>query len=201
MNLGVFSFKDKDVSKGLKELLDLMEMEEEITVFMPLLKPLPKFFESVIKCVKESHNVKLKCFFVSAEGYDQYLKYADDLVVAENPVKEILRNLTPEDEIAVVWDDSPQSHFVLHSVEDLAIEAWDISDELKSLDSEMAATELDSEELHDELLATMGKFVDLMCAFVANAVMESLGQAVAEHIMMSEEDLDKRDFNPFDDMQ
>ena len=51
------------------------------------------------------------------------------------------------------------------------------------------------------MISTMGKFVDLLAAFVANTVMESLGQAVAQHLMESEEDMDKRDFNPFDDMK
>ena len=116
-------------------------------------------------------------------------------------MKETLRALTPKDEIAIVWDDSPQSHFVIHFVEDLALEMWDISDGLIALDEDIMGMELDKDELHDELLETMGKFVDLMCAFVANAVMDSLGQAVAEHIMMAEEDSDKRDFNPFKDLE
>lgn len=200
MNIGVFSFKDKDVSKGLQDLVDSYE-GAELTLLMPLIKPIPKFFESVIKVAKESANVKLKCFFVTAEGFDNYLKYADDLVIAENPVREILRTLTPEDSLALVWDDTPQSHFVVHSVEDLALEMFDISDGLIELDEADIGFDLDSEDLHDELLSTMGRFVDLLAAFVANTVMESLGEAVAQHLMMSEEDLGKKDFNPFDDME
>ena len=200
MQIALFSFKDKDVSKGLKELIDSY-LGDELTLLMPLIKPIPKFFESVIKLAKETPNVTLKCFFVSAEGYDQYLKYAEDLVVCENPVKEILRALTPDDELAMVWDDTPQSHFIIHAVEDLAIDMWDISDELTTLDEEDFGFEMDEEELHDEMISTMGKFVDLLAAFVANTVMESLGQAVAQHLMESEEDMDKRDFNPFDDMK
>jgi len=200
MQIALFSFKDKDVSKGLKELIDSY-LGDELTLLMPLIKPIPKFFESVIKLAKETPNVTLKCFFVSAEGYDQYLKYAEDLIVCENPVKEILRALTPDDELAMVWDDTPQSHFIIHAVEDLAIDMWDISDELTTLDEEDFGFEMDEEELHDEMISTMGKFVDLLAAFVANTVMESLGQAVAQHLMESEEDMDKRDFNPFDDMK
>ena len=200
MNIGVFAFKDADVFEGLQELVDSF-LGEEVTVLMPLIKPLPKFFESVIKVSKETENVKLRCFFVSAEGYDQYLKYADDLIVTENPVKEILQTLTPEDALAMVWDDSPQAHFVVHSVEDLALEMWDITDGLDELDESDVGFSLDSENIHDELLSTMGKFVDLLAAFVANTVMDSLGEAIAQHLMMSEEDFDKKDFNPFDDME
>lgn len=200
MNIGVFSFKDKDVSIGLQELVDSFD-GDELTLLMPLIKPIPKFFESVIKVAKESSNVKLRCFFVSAEGYDQYLKYADDLIVTENPVKEILRTLTPEDALGLVWDDTPQSHFIVHSVEDLALEMWDITDELEPLDESDIGFNLDSEDLHDELLTTMGRFVDLLAAFVANTVMESLGEAVAQHLLMSEEDFGKKDFNPFDDIE
>ena len=42
----------------------------------------------------------------------------------------------------------------------------------------------------------MGYFIDLMCAFVASTVMDSLGQAIAEHLIENE---GKKDINPFEE--
>ena len=56
---------------------------------------------------------------------------------------------------------------------------------------------MDAAQLHAEMMASLGRFVDLMCAFVAENVMSSLSEAVAEHI--SQEEIDKKDINPFDD--
>lgn len=198
-NIAVFSFKDNDSYEALTELVDSYE-GESIVFLMPVIKPLPKFFESVIKVSKEK-AVPLKCYFNNAEGYDQYLKYAEDLILTDNPTKEVIRQLSPADAVAIVWDDTPQSHFVAHSVEDLALEMWDITDDLTPLDEEDYGFEMDSDKLHEELLGTMGKFVDLLAAFVANTVMDSLSEAVAQHIMMSEDETDKKDFNPFDDKE
>lgn len=198
-NIAVFSFKDNDSYEALTDLVDSYE-GESISFLMPIIKPLPKFFESVIKVSKEK-AVPLKCYFNNVEGYDQYLKYAEDLILTDNPTKEAIRQLTPDDAVAIVWDDSTQAHFVMHSVEDLALEMWDITDDLAPLDNESFDYELDNDKLHDELIGTMGKFVDLLAAFVANVVMESLGEAVAQHLMMSEDETDKKDFNPFDDKE
>lgn len=198
-NIAVFSFKDNDSYIALTDLIDSYE-GESVTFLMPLIKPLPKFFESVIKVSKEK-AVPLKCYFQNVEGYDQYLKYSEDLILTDNPIKEVIRQLTPDDAVAIVWDDSSQAHFVLHAVEDLALEMWDIEADLAPIDEDPFDFELDSDKIHDELLSTMGKFVDLLAAFVANTVMDSLGQAVAEHLMMSADETDKKDFNPFDDKE
>ena len=185
MNLALVSFKDVDCSDAIDELLLTYE---EPTVLVPIVRMLPKFFDSVVTAVnkhKATRKVTLKFFFLSADGYDKYLKEADDLVLSDNPVKEMINNLGANDALGIVWDDGAPSHFVVHSVEDLAMEIWDISDELMPLDLEDIAMDLDGDVLHEELIATMGKFIDLMCAFVANAVMESLGEAVAEHMRLS----------------
>lgn len=204
MNIAIFSFKNNDYSKGIKELLEEY-VDEEVTVLVPILNPLPKFFQSVVKTVTERKlkhaKTTLKFFFVSAEGYDEYLKYADDLVVTDSPMKEILRTLTSDDMVGIAWTDTAPCHYILHSIEDLGIEALDISNDLTPIESDEFDYELDGEELHTELIDTMGKFVDLLAAFVANTVMESLGQAVAEHILNSEDESDKKDFNPFKDME
>lgn len=205
MNIAVFSFKNNDYTEGISELLEQYG-DQKVTVLAPILTPLPKFYESIVKAVTERKKkfpgtTELKFFFISAEGYDEYLKYADDLVVTENPMKEILRTLTAEDTIGIAWTDTAPCHYILHSIEDLGIEPWDISDGLIPLETDEFDFDLDSEDIHDRLIETMGEFVDLLAAFVANTVMESLGQAVAEHILNSEGESDKKDFNPFKDME
>lgn len=198
MNIGVFSFKDKDVYDGLLDLIESIPEVDKPVILLPIIKPLPEFYNSVIKVAKETH-VELKCFFVSADDHDDLLSLAADLVVTDNPVKEVLRNLTSDDEIAIVWDDSSQAHFVVHAVEDLALDIWDISDGLMMFEQENYDFLMDSDQTHEELIASMGKFVDLLATFVAQTVMESLSQAVLEHIMDNLEDSDKKDFNPFRD--
>ena len=88
----------------------------------------------------------------------------------------------------------------MHGTEDLALDTWDIYDGCSSLEIEDPFSSMgmmDAAQLHAEMMASLGRFVDLMCAFVAENVMSSLSEAVAEHI--SQEDIDKKDINPFDD--
>jgi hypothetical protein len=198
MNIAIVSFKDIDAYEGISGLLDYYE-EEDVTLLVPILKPLPTFFGSVIKAAKEQ-SAKITFFFVNTEGYDQFLKYGDDLVITDAPIKESLRTLTSNDTLGIVWDDSTPAHFVIHSVEDLAIDAWDITDGFEPLDTEDFDINLDNDVIHEELVATMGKFVDLLATFVANTVMDSLGEAVAQHLLMSADEMDKKDFNPFEDL-
>lgn len=204
MNIAVFSFKNNDYSENIVDLFDQYG-DENLTVLVPIITPLPKFLEGIVKAVTERKKTfpetVLKFFFTSAEGYDSYLKYADDLIVTDGPMKEILRHLTTEDMVGIAWTDTAPCHYILHSIEDLGIEALDISNDLMPIETDDFDFELDGEELHDRLLDTMGEFVDLLAAFVANTVMESLGQAVAEHLLNAEHESDKKDFNPFKDME
>jgi demethoxyubiquinone hydroxylase (CLK1/Coq7/Cat5 family) len=55
---------------------------------------------------------------------------------------------------------------------------------------------MDPDELHDGMHKALGVFVDMMSAFIATTVMESLGQAVVQHL---NEQVDKKDISPFDD--
>lgn len=198
MNIAVVSFKDFDVSEGLTLLLNKYK-GKTVNFFLPVLKKDEEFIQSVLRTAI-NNNVKVNCFFESAVGLDHLLKQADDITLTENPVKEVIRHLKPGDSVAMVWDDSPQAHYVLHSVEDLALDTWDIFEGLEELDIDDFDIPLDGDEIHDQMIATMGKFVDLMCAWVANTVMQSLSEAVAEHIIMSDEDDDKKDIDPFNNL-
>lgn len=197
MNIAVFSFKDIDVSDGVSELINRYR-DKNPTILLPIVKTDDNFSQSVIRTAVDL-NVKVNCFFVSAIGLDHILKQADDISITENPVKEVLRQLTQGDSVGMVWDDSPSNHFILHATEDLALDIWDITEGLDKIDSDGWDFDFDEKTLHAEMHATLGKFIDLMCAFVANTVMNSLSEAVAEHIALAEEDGDIKDINPFDD--
>jgi hypothetical protein len=85
----------------------------------------------------------------------------------------------------------------LHSVEDLAIDVWDITEGLDPIELEPDEYDgMDSHGLHDAMHKHLGMFVDLLAAFVAETVMDSLSEAVAQHIIEAET---KRDVSPFKD--
>lgn len=198
MKIAIVSFQDIEVTDGIEELLEQYDHVDEVTVLIPILKKDKEFTGTAIKACKE-HGAKVHLFFASAEGLDDYLKEADDLTVTENPVKSVLHQLTVEDSLGLVWDDSPQAHFALHAVEDLAIETWDITEGLDVLEIDPDDfADMTANEIHKAMHKALGTFVDLMAAFIAETVMQSLSEAVAEHIMDSET---KRDISPFDDME
>lgn len=198
MNIAVISFQDIEVTEGIEDLLEQYSDVEELKVLLPVLRKDKEFTKCIMDMCKEK-GAKVTLFFASADGLDEFIKEADDITVTENPVKEVLRQLTVEDALGIVWDDSPQAHFALHSVEDLAIETWDITEGLDVLEVDPDDFEdMTANELHKAMHKSLGTFIDLMAAFVASTVMESLSEAVAEHLMESE---NKRDIRPFDDME
>lgn len=199
MNIGIISFSDHDVTKGVELLIEKYK-DKNPTILLPVLKHDNKFSQSVLRPAID-HGVPVTCFFESAVGLDHLLKQANDISLTENPIKEVIRHLKPNDAMAMVWDDSPQAHFILHGTEDLALETWDIYDGMDVLETEDFDFPFGEQELHTEMIATMGKFVDLMCAFVAQTVMTSLSEAVAEHIMLADEDGDIKDIDPFNNME
>jgi hypothetical protein len=195
MNIAVISFKDVDVTLGIQELIQTYGEDKPI-FFLPLTKSYNLFTQSVIDTCR-SNGVEVHCFFPNANGFEDLLTQADDIILTDNPVKEVLRQLTTNDSLGIVWDDSPQAHFALHSVEDLAIDVWDITDGLDPIELEPDAYEgMDSRDLHDAMHKHLGMFIDLMAAFVAETVMDSLSEAVAQHIIEAET---KRDVSPFKD--
>ena len=198
MNIAVISFSDVDVTDGVNLLANHYK-DKNPRILLPVLKPNEKFTQSVLKSSLEN-ELKITCFFESAVGLDHILKQADDITLSEHPVKESVDHLKAGDALAIVWDDGPLCHVIVHSIEDLALDTWDITDGLDELQLDDIGFDMDADNLHDEMISTMGKFVDLMCAFVASTVMNSLSEAVAEHIMLSEEDDGKKDIDPFNNL-
>jgi hypothetical protein len=106
-----------------------------------------------------------------------------------------MRQIEPNDLLAIVWDDSLEAHAVLHSLEDFGIEAWDITDGLDVLE-----TDYDDEETSDELYAamvtTLNLFAESLAAYVTSTVLDVLTVTIRERL---EEEGNMRDISPFDD--
>jgi len=195
VNISVVAFNNEKVTEGLSLLLKA-NTGKEIFVFIPVTEGDLDFAHSAIKACRE-HSVKITAVVEAKDDLlEEILSSVDFVLVSENPVKEIINQLQPGDTLAVAWDGSPQAHSVIHAVEDLALDTWDITDGLVQIDSEIELSEMDSETLHDIMHESLGTFVDALTAFVASAVMESLGQAIAEHILHPDK---TRDINPFDE--
>lgn len=193
MNIAILATDDLDVSKGMKLLLEKYA-DKNPTIHLAVLGEDNDFYQSVIRtCIDK--NAKINAYFSSAEGLDHILKQADDITVTDNPIKEVLHHLSPGDAMGVIWDDSEEIHYAVHTVEDLALDTWDLVDGLTEV-MDPECDDMDSNELHDIMMASLGQFVDAMCAFVSNAVMEALSQAVAEHIMDAE---NLNEINPFEE--
>ena len=194
MNIAVVSFENKQVDQGIKELIDLYQ-DKELRFFLPITHEDQIFIQSVLKvCIDK--KIKVTAFLAHAAGMEAIVQQVDDVVVSDNPVKDVIQRLGAGDAIGIVWDNSPQAHFVLNSVEDLALDTWDITNGIDEIVVDEDMDYMASDELHDLLHNSLGMFVDALAAFVGQVVMESLTEAVIERL---KEEEDKRDISPFDD--
>lgn len=197
MKIAVFSEDDLDVSAGIDALITKYS-EQSPEVIFPVKTDYDDFSQSIIrKCLE--NKVKVTAFLSDATDVGHIIKQVDGFVVCENPVQDVLRQLSPGDAIGIVWTDSLSDHLILHSVEDLALDTWDITDGMDPIDiddSENPFMNMDPDDLHDGMHKALSVFVDMMSAFIASTVMESLGQAVVQHL---NDQLDKKDISPFDD--
>jgi hypothetical protein len=57
---------------------------------------------------------------------------------------------------------------------------------------------MNPDDLHAGMHKAMDVFIDMMAAYIASTVMDSLGQAVMEHLLDQE---DKKDISPFDEQE
>lgn len=193
MNIAVISFDDVCVDEGMAKLIDKYGKTNELNVFLPVTGSENHFAESVVQICKQKF-IKVTCFIVNSMDIDHILKDADDIIISDNPVKEIIRQMTLDDVLGIVWDDSPQAHFVLHAVEDFGLDIWDISEGLDPL--EIDYSELSTGDLYEEMMGKMHEFVSSMAEYVTSAVVDALSKSIDEHIAESE---NGRDISPFDD--
>jgi hypothetical protein len=122
---------------------------------------------------------------------DHILLNADDIVITDNPVKEIVRQITTEDTLGIVWDDSPQAHFILHAIEDFGIEVWDITEGLDQIEVEFTESQ---EDVYKAMMDSMAIFVEHMADYIMTSVLDVLAETVAKRI-----EEDGKDILPFKD--
>ena len=197
MKLAIFSDENFEITDGIDQIITKYA-EQSPEVIFPVKPGQDDFSQSVIrKCLE--NRVKVTVYFRNAEGLDHLLKQADDFVVCDDPIQEVLRQLTVQDAVGIVWSDSISDHLILHKVEDLALDVWDVTDGLDPIElDEDQFLNMEADELHDAMHKAIRVFADMMAAYIANTVMESLGQAVEQHLNEQE---NKKDISPFDDME
>jgi hypothetical protein len=190
MNIAVISFQDVCVDEGMLELINKYGKDKGLQVLLPVTGSENHFAESVMDVCKE-HSVKVTCFIVNAMDIDHILLNADDIVITDNPVKEIVRQITTEDTLGIVWDDSPQAHFILHAIEDFGIEVWDITEGLDQIEVEFTESQ---EDVYKAMMDSMAIFVEHMADYIMTSVLDVLAETVAKRI-----EEDGKDILPFKD--
>jgi hypothetical protein len=190
MNIAVISFQDVCVDEGMLKLINKYGKDKELRVLLPVTGSENHFAESVMDVCKD-HSIKVTCFIVNAMDIDHILLNADDIVITDNPVKEIVRQITTEDTLGIVWDDSPQAHFILHAIEDFGIEVWDITEGLDQIEVEFTESQ---EDVYKAMMDSMAIFVEHMADYIMTSVLDVLAETVAKRI-----EEDGKDILPFKD--
>lgn len=185
----VLPFKDGDVQDGMRRLIQLTP---EAVVVFPVVE-MPMFIESMITILEET-NAKYHLFFTDGnDDIDSLVLKAHDLTMCNNPIREITREITAEDILAMVWEDSIEAHLTLHAVEDLAIETWNIEDGLEPIEVEFDDDD-ESDVLYEEMQDALSNFIESFATYITNGVLNTLSKAVQERI---QEDMGKKDVDPF----
>lgn len=188
MKIAIFSEANKDAREGTLQLLTKYASKSPEVIF-PVTEDNITFATSVANLCKQ--------LGIPTTAYTEHdFTLADESEESLDAVIATIYQLQKGDAVGIMWTDSEEDHFVLHSVEDLALDVWDITEGLAAIESHDIAGGLDPERLRDAMMEKMEDFIDLLSAYVATSVMESLGKAVAEHIA---ETLDKKDISPFGD--
>jgi len=193
VKIAIFSTENLDISKGIDQLITKYS-EQSPEILFPVKVGQDDFSQSVIrKCLE--NRVKVTIYFKDATNLDHLLKQADDITICDEPVNEVLHQLSPGDAVGIVWTDSLEDHLVLHTLEDLALDVWDVTDGIDQIEIDDAFESMDPDDLHDAMHKTFGILLDMMAAYVATTVMDSLGQAVMEHL----ENQLRKNIHPFDE--
>lgn len=188
--IAIISFDDDaDVTRAVEELAERYPHAE----FLVPVVEYGVFAKSALRAVFDTGTYQL--FFSENASIDDYAVEADDITFCSNPIKEILRQLNSGDVLGIVWDESMEAHTVLHSLEDFALDMWDITDGLDAIEIDYSdASETD--ELFDVMTNTLNLFAESLAAYVTSAVLDVLTDTIRERL---EEEETMRDISPFDD--
>jgi len=184
-------FKDADVSEGLRRLIQL---HPNSVVILPVIADFPEFVKSSSQILTDT-KAKYHLFFTDGdEGIDNLILNAHDITMCNNPTKEIIREVTSEDVLAMVWEECIEAHLTLHAVEDLAIETWNIEDGL-----EVVEVDFDDEDntdiLYEEMQEALSNFIEAFATYLTAGVLDVLSKTIEAKL---KEDEGKRGINPFD---
>lgn len=174
-----------DVFYGLSELL---EKHEEVEVLIPVITR-GVFTETAISAVQEG-GFPYKIYLDAETTMDGLDEDPNNIIVCTNPIKELLNLITPDDILAIAWDDSDEAHTVLHSLEDFGLEIWNIKDMLNPI--EMDYSEDSTEDLLEAVHESLAGFVEVFAAYVTATVLDVLIDTVADRLneQLTSKDID-----------
>lgn len=187
--VAVVSFdQHADVTEGLEQLFDKYDDIHALVA----VSGNNNFVMSALKALL-SYDVPFTLFVSETEGIEHIPH--ENIIICKNPVKEVIRQIEPDDLLAIVWDDSLEAHAVLHSLEDFGIEAWDVTDGLDAIEVDYD-NEQTSDELYSVMVTTLGLFAESLAAYVTSTVLDVLTTTIQERLA---EEGNMRDISPFDD--
>ena len=178
-----------DVYYPLVELLGKQDVSE---VLIPVITR-GIFTETAINAVKEQ-GAEFKIYLDVETTMDGLEEDAEQITICTNPIKELLNLITPDDILAIAWDDSDEAHMTIHALEDFGLEMWNIKETLNPI--EMDYTEDTTEELFDTMQESLLAFVEVFSAYIASSVLDTLMETITARL---EEELGSKDINPFGD--
>ena len=187
--IAVISFDESaDVTEGLELLF---EKYDEPHVMLAVSSN-NSFVRTALKAML-SYDVSFTLYVSETEGIEHIPH--ENITICSNPIKEVIRQVQPHDVLAMVWDDSLESHAVLHSLEDYGLEMWDITEGLDVIEIDYDS-DSNTDELYDIMTTTLDLFAESLAAYVTSAVLDVLTDTIRERL--AEED-DMKDISPFDD--
>lgn len=187
--IAVISFDESaDVTEGLELLF---EKYDEPHVMLAVSSN-NNFVRTALKAML-SYDVSFTLYVSETEGIEHIPH--ENITICSNPIKEVIRQVQPHDVLAMVWDDSLESHAVLHSLEDYGLEMWDITEGLDVIEIDYD-NDSNTDELYDIMTTTLDLFAESLAAYVTSAVLDVLTDTIRERL--AEED-DMKDISPFDD--
>jgi hypothetical protein len=181
---------EANVWDGLSKLIDL---DSDVEVLIPVTSH-GKFVDSALLAIREA-AVPFRIYLSVEETIGSLHEIGAELVtICEDPIKAILNQITPDDILAMVWDDSTRAHLTLHSLEDFGIDAWDISNGLDVI--EVDYEEESTEDLFEMMQNSMSVFVEDLANYMISSVLDVITESVMERI---QEDDGKKDIDIFED--
>jgi len=191
--ISVVSFQNIDVTEGLEELV---LMYDDPFILFPITSN-KLFVESVWSVIKK-HGLEFHAYFSENSDFTNVvLSGSKNFTKVNNPIKEVVKMINiPDDVLAIVWDDSPESHTVLHSVEDYGAETWNIMDGLDVIEIDHGDPDLDEDEILEAIEDTFMSLVDLLAGYITTKVVTLLTEEVNAHLDNLE---GRNDIDPFEE--